>query len=75
MAEASVLLVGVSRLGFWKCVLLVTPANLLLSGLFAYAGNLGAEKMHGPAIFLASAALPGILIWCTDRAGSAQASR
>lgn len=62
LAEASILLAGVSRVGFAKSMLLAAPANVCLSVLFALAGSEGVGTLSGITIFLAAIIFPGILV-------------
>jgi uncharacterized membrane protein YdjX (TVP38/TMEM64 family) len=58
LAEASIILAGVARLGFLRSMWLAAAPNFCLSLLFAYAGADGWKTVSGVLLFVASAALP-----------------
>ena len=58
LAEASIILAGVARLGFGRSMWLAAVPNICLSVLFAWAGAAGWDTLGGALLFLASAALP-----------------
>jgi hypothetical protein len=58
LAEASIILAGVARLGFLRSMWLAAAPNFCLSLLFAYAGADGWKTVSGILLFLASAGFP-----------------
>ena len=58
MAEASIILAGVARLGFGRSMWLAAVPNICLSVLFAWAGAAGWDTLSGVVVFALSVALP-----------------
>ena len=58
LAEASIILAGVARLGFGRSMWLAAVPNICLSVLFAWAGAAGWDTLSGVVVFALSVALP-----------------
>lgn len=65
LAETSVLLAGIARVSFWKCMPILLLANALVSAVYVYAGAYGNQSENMLPAFLASIALSALLMLST----------
>ena len=67
LAEASIILAGVTRLGFARSMGLAAVPNVCLSVLFAWAGAARWDTLSGLGVFLFSVGMPMVVYYVTSK--------